>query len=128
MRVYYQLSLSAAFILAANIAAFAQDKGAEPEAAFNTACRTCHSVKAGDNRLGPHLNGIVGRKAGSAEGFAYSESIKKSGLVWDEATIDKFITNPDTVAPGNNMKPFPGVTDAGLRGKIIEYLKMAGAK
>ena len=74
------------------------------------------------------MNGIVGRKAGSAEGFAYSESIKKSGLVWDEATIDKFITNPDTVAPGNNMKPFPGVTDAGLRGKIIEYLKMAGAK
>lgn len=128
MRIYLRVFLSSVFALAASTIASAQDKSGDPEAAFNTACRTCHSVKAGDNRLGPHLNAIIGRKAGSAEGFAYSESVKKSGLVWDEATIDKFITNPDAVAPGNNMKPFPGVTDAGLRGKIIEFLKTSAAK
>ncbi len=55
------------------------------QVAFNNACRTCHSFKADDNRLGPTLHGIVGRKAGSIEGFAFSPSMKASGVTWDEA-------------------------------------------
>ncbi len=103
-------------------AAVAADE-AGGEQLFNNACRTCHSWKEGDNRLGPNLHGIVGRKAGAASGFSYSPSLKGSGITWDEGTLDKFITNPDGVAPGNNMKPFTGISDAATRKQIIEFLK-----
>lgn len=89
---------------------------------FNNACRTCHTVKEGDNRLGPNLHKILGRKAGSVEGFNYSPALKDSGLVWDEATLDKFIANPEQTAPGNNMKPFTGIESADERKAIITYL------
>jgi cytochrome c len=95
------------------------------EEAYNNACRTCHSVKSGDNRLGPSLAGIVGKKAGSESGYQYSPSLKDSGVTFDEATLDKFITNPDSVAPGNNMKPYTGISDAAHRAKIIAFLKSA---
>jgi len=90
---------------------------------FNNACRTCHSVKPGDNRLGPSLAGIIGRKAGSAEGFAYSDSMKSSGITWDEATLDKFIADPEAVVRGNRMKPYGGLADKSARDKIIAFLK-----
>jgi cytochrome c len=96
---------------------------AGPEA-FNNNCRTCHSAKEGDNRLGPSLNKVIGRKAGTASGYPnYSQGLKSSGIVWDEATLDKFITNPDAVVPNNNMKPFKGVSDEAVRAKIIAFLK-----
>lgn len=104
-------------------AAFAAD-GIDGEAAFNNACRTCHSSKPGDDRLGPNLHAIVGRKAGAAEGFKnYSPSLKNAGLTWDEETLDKFIANPDAVIQGNNMKPYTGLTDAAQRKAIITFLK-----
>ena len=56
----------------------------DDQMAFNNACRTCHSIKEGDNRLGPSLHGVVGRKAGSLEGFAFSSAMKSAGIVWDE--------------------------------------------
>jgi cytochrome c len=93
------------------------------QAAFNTACRTCHSAKAGDNRLGPTLAGVLGRKAGSVEGFAFSDSLKNSGIVWDKASLEKFIENPDSVVTGHRMKPYGGITDAALRQTIIGYLE-----
>ena len=94
-----------------------------PEA-FNNNCRTCHSAKEGDNRLGPSLNKVIGRKAGAAPGYSnYSQSLKNSGITWDEATLDKFIANPDAVVPNNNMKPFKGVSDEAVRAKIIAFLK-----
>jgi cytochrome c len=96
---------------------------AGPEA-FNNNCRTCHSAKEGDNRLGPSLSKLIGRKAGTAPGYSnYSQSLKSSGITWDEATLDKFITNPDAVVPNNNMKPFKGVSDEAVRGEIIAFLK-----
>jgi cytochrome c len=103
-----------------------QEAGAaEPDGQveYNNNCRTCHSMKAGDNRLGPTLHGVVGRKAGSVEGFQFSSSMKSSGITWDEATLDKFITNPDSVVSGNGMKPFTGISNAEDRGKIIGFLK-----
>jgi cytochrome c len=96
---------------------------AGPEA-FNNNCRTCHSAKQGDNRLGPSLNKIIGRKAGTAPGYSnYSQGLESSGITWDEATLDKFITNPDAVIPNNNMKPFKGISDETVRAKIIAFLK-----
>jgi cytochrome c len=94
---------------------------------FNNACRTCHTVKEGDNRLGPTLHAIIGRKAGSLPDYAFSSSLAQSGVVWDEANLDRFIENPDAVAPGNNMKPYTGISDAEERAKIVAYLKEQGA-
>jgi cytochrome c len=96
----------------------------DSQAAFNNNCRTCHSTKEGDNRLGPSLSHIVGAKAGARSGFAnYSQAMKAAGITWDEQTLDRFIANPESVVPNNNMKPFKGVPDAAARKAIIEYLK-----
>jgi cytochrome c len=66
----------------------------------------------------------VGRKSGSLQGYNnYSQSMKQANITWDEATLDKFITNPDSVVQNNNMKPFGGVADADTRKAIIEFLK-----
>jgi len=119
-----QLALSAAALLATIVAAHADD----PQMAFNNACRTCHSMKEGDNRLGPSLGGVVGRKAGSVAGYAYSPSMQNSGITWDEATLDKFIENPDQVVNGNKMKPFSGIADAGQRKEIVGFLKSITGK
>ena len=100
----------------------AQEESEEGKVAYNNACRTCHSFKAGDNRLGPSLHGIVGRKAGSMEGFAFSSAMKSSGITWDASNLDQFIENPEKVVHGNGMKPFGGIADAGERKKIIDYL------
>jgi cytochrome c len=102
-----------------------------PQAApapFNNHCRTCHSVKEGDHRIGPSLHKIYGAKAGAAPGYAaYSQGLKSSGLTWNDATLDKFIENPDQVIPNNNMKPYKGIDDPGVRKQIIDYLKSQGA-
>ena len=93
-------------------------------ATFNNHCRTCHSVKEGDNRLGPSLHKIVGAKAGSSSAYPnYSQGLKSSGVTWDEATLDKFIENPDQVVPNNNMKPYKGIGDPAIRKQIIDFLK-----
>jgi len=118
------LALLALLAVAGLDAAVAQDRG---ELAFNNPCRTCHTVKEGDNRLGPSLAGLIGRKAGSLPGYPYSDAMKKIGVIWDEATLDRFIEHPDAVVPGNNMKPFAGLPTADDRAAIIAYLKGGGA-
>jgi cytochrome c len=95
----------------------------EGQLAFNNACRTCHTLRDGDNRLGPNLHNIIGRKAGSAPGYGYSSAMRDAGLVWDKASLDRFIANPDQVLPGHNMKPYGGITSAEERAKIIAYLE-----
>ena len=95
---------------------------ASGQQAFNNACRTCHMVKEGDNRLGPNLYKIVGRKAGSLPDYAFSSALKEAGIVWDEEKLDRFIANPDEVVPGNNMKPYGGLASSDDRKKIIAYL------
>jgi cytochrome c len=94
--------------------------------AFNNVCRTCHTLKEGDNRLGPNLHNIIGRKAGSLPDYSYSSAMKGADLVWDKATLDRYISNPDEVVPGNKMKPYGGVASAEERAKIIGYLEENG--
>lgn len=122
--------LMSAMLIGATIA-IAQE-GATPDkdgqVIFNNACRTCHTVKPGDNRLGPTLAGVVGAKSGAQEGFNYSSALKGGSITWDEGTLDKFITNPESVAPGHNMKPYTGMTNAEDRAKIISFLKSGGAE
>ena len=96
---------------------------ASGQQAFNNACRTCHLVKEGDNRLGPNLHKIVGRKAGSQPDYArFSSAMKEAGFVWNEENLDRFIANPDEVVPGNSMKPYGGLSSGEERKKIIAFL------
>ena len=90
---------------------------------FNNACRTCHTTKEGDNRLGPNLHNIIGRKAGSLPNFGYSSAMKGADFVWDKEKLDSFIANPDEIVPGNNMKPYGGLASAEERTKLIAFLQ-----
>jgi len=115
--------LAAAAVLAV-LAPAAQAADDDLELAFNDHCRECHSFVKDDNRLGPSLYGVVGRKAGTEPGYAYSQSVKSSGITWDAATLDKWIADPDAVIPGNAMSPpYSGLTDPKIRKKIVAYLK-----
>ncbi len=108
----------AAFLGAPSLAA-AQDAAAG-ERAFRTRCATCHSVEAGQNRLGPSLAGVVGRKAGSVEGARYSQALRDSGITWDAPSLDRFLADPRAAVPGTSMTV--RLTDAAQRAAIIAYL------
>ncbi len=71
-------------------------------------CKVCHSFDAGKNGQGPSLHGILGRKAGTVEGFTYSKAMIESGIVWDDETLDAYVTNPKKYIKGNKMA-FPGI-------------------
>lgn len=85
-------------------------------------CASCHSVKPGQNGIGPSLAGVFGRKAASAPGFEYSPALKGSGLTWNEASLDKWLTNPLAAVPGTKMT-YAGQGDAAKRQELIDYLK-----
>ena len=87
--------------------------------ALYQACGGCHSID--DNDLGPRHRGVVGRRAGSLEDYAYSAALKASGLTWDEVTLDRWLTNPSALVPGTKM--FFKIDDAQSRADIIAYLK-----
>jgi len=106
----------------------ARAETSDPQVAYNNACRTCHSMREGDHRLGPSLHGVVGRKAGSVEGYGFSSAMQQSSVVWDEATLDAFIENPDKVVHGNAMKPYGGIDDPAQRKEIVAYLKSISGK
>lgn len=110
--------LAIAMIAAAPTVAMSADADAG-KTIFNK-CKACHQV--GKNGVGPHLDGVVGRKAGSVEGYNYSEALKKSGITWDEAALDKWLQGPAKDVPGTKMI-FAGIKDADDRANLIEYLK-----
>ena len=90
---------------------------------FNNACRTCHTIKEGDNRQGPNLYKIIGRNAGSLPGYNYLSAMKGAGFVWDEEKLEHFIASPDEVVPGNNMKAYSGLASTDDRKKVIAFLQ-----
>jgi cytochrome c len=123
--------LWAAILALVAVPASGQEKAANTDSGqllYNNACRTCHTLREGDNRLGPNLHRIIGRKAGSLADYGYSSSLKNADLVWDKGTLDRFIANPDQVVPGNNMKPYSGLTSAEDRAQIVAFLETSGAK
>ena len=73
----------------------------------------------GNNRLGPNLHNILGRKAGSLLRYNYSSAMKDADFVWDEEKLERFIAHPDEVVPGNNMKPYGGLASAEDRAKVV---------
>jgi cytochrome c len=84
-------------------------------------CTACHSLQAGQQMMGPSLNGLRGRRAGSLEGFNFSSALRASGLVWNEVTLDAFLANPQSFVQGTVM-PFGGLKDASERGALVCYL------
>lgn len=94
------------------------------EAVFKKNCAICHELAPGKTKLGPSLAGIVGRKAGSVPGYAYSVANKNSGVTWDEKTLDTYLTDPRKFMPGTKMT-FPGLKNADDRKSLIEYLSHA---
>ncbi len=85
-------------------------------------CAICHSnTKAGGNKLGPDLFGIVGRKAGTYPGYSYSAAMKGSGITWTPDKLDAYLAVPQQVVPGNKM-PFAGVSNAAQRADLVAYL------
>jgi cytochrome c len=93
-------------------------------------CIGCHEVGTeARNRVGPHLNGVFGRTAGSVEGFRYSESMNRAsgdGLVWDLTTLDAYLENPRVLVSGTRMS-FRGLKDARDRGDVLAYLRQFSA-
>lgn len=84
-------------------------------------CQACHSLDAGKNGLGPSLAGIIGEKAAAVPGYNFSPAMKASSLVWDAATLDAYLTDPQKVVPGNKM-PFPGLKTERERSAVIALL------
>lgn len=109
--------LAIAMIAAAPAAGMAADAEAG-KTVFNK-CKACHQVDK--NGVGPHLGSVVGRKAGSVEGYNYSEALKNSGITWDNAALDKWLQGPSKDVPGTKMI-FAGVKDATDRANLIAYL------
>ncbi len=105
-------------------AAFAQADPARGQAAFRV-CAACHAADKPQNRVGPHLMGILGRDIASVEGFAYSDALKGLEGAWTLETLDGWLENPRGYAPGNKMG-FPGVKDIQARADIIAYIESLG--
>jgi len=117
--------MAAAALCAAAAPAMAADPAAG-EKAF-AVCKACHKVgESAKNGVGPTLNGVVGRPAGSAEGFKYSDAMKNSGITWDEANLAEYIKNPKEKVPGNKMA-FAGVKDDTKLADIIAFLTQFNA-
>lgn len=118
--------IAMSILLASTATGAAQSGSADSGQAVFRVCRACHLV--GDNAkhaVGPMLNGIVGRSAGSAEGYSYSANLKElgaGGLMWTEQNLNRYIENPKSVVPNGKMA-FPGVKDSAERADLIAYLK-----
>ena len=115
----------AAFALAGTGGAAGAQDAALGEKVF-LKCRACHQIGEGaKNAVGPVLNGIVGRKAGTYPDYAYSDANKNSGITWDEATLKEYLKNPRAKVPGTKMI-FPGLPKDEDIDNVIAYLKQYG--
>ena len=118
-----QYLVTGAAIAALNLLALAGPTRAAGDAAHGEAlyqgCQDCHSLDSND--VGPMHRGVFGRKAGSVRDYNYSQALKNSGLTWDEQTLDRWLTDPQKLVPGNKM--FYHLDDAKDRADVIDYLK-----
>jgi cytochrome c len=91
------------------------------QALYTARCTACHSLDY--NGVGPRHKGLIGRKAGSAPGFAYSDALKNAGVIWNEATLARWLADPEKFIPGQKM--FISIPDAQERADLIAYLLQA---
>jgi cytochrome c len=91
-------------------------------AVFQSNCAICHTVQPNRSLIGPSLFGVVNRPAGQMPGFHYSDANRRSGLVWNPATLDRYLAAPREVVPGTFMT-FPGLKDPSQRAEVIAFLE-----
>jgi cytochrome c len=122
-RIVPGLALATAMGMAA--AAIPSQARAEGDAAAGehvfARCVVCHSAKAGENKIGPSLAGVFGRKSGSEPGYNYSPALKSAGITWNEQELDKYLVNPGADIHGTKM--LIAVPNAQDRENVIAYLK-----
>jgi cytochrome c len=125
LRYSLRFALPALFIACGFAAPHAQE-AARGEQVFGQ-CRACHQI--GDNAknsVGPHLNGVIGRKAGGVPDYSYSAANRNSGVAWDEATFTEYIKNPRGRIPGTKMS-YAGLKDEKRIKDLIAFLKQFDA-
>lgn len=117
---------SALAVLAVSLAATGVQAAGNPDEGKKAfaKCRACHQLEAGKNTVGPSLNGVFGRKSGTAAGFKYSDAMKAKAVTWDETTIAAYLADPKGYIPGNKMV-FPGIKKESEVADLIAYLKDA---
>jgi cytochrome c len=104
--------------------AFAEGDASRGQQGFR-ACAPCHSLEVDRNMTGPSLAGLWGRKAGSLPSFErYSDALKSSGIIWEDRSLDGWLTDPQRMVPDNDM-PFDGIKDAHVRADLMAFLKEA---
>lgn len=118
-------SLLASLAFLAPCALAASPAQIQAGAAVYTRCLACHSLE--HDRTGPHHCGLLGRKAGSVQGFDYSDAMKRTKIVWDEKSLDRFLADPVKAVPGTSMG-YAGIKDRQERTDLIAYLRDAGMK
>ena len=94
---------------------------------FTAQCSICHSLKEGKNKIGPSLAGVVGRPAGHATNYSYSDALINSGVTWNTETLNTYLANPSAMIPGMKM-PYQGLADEKLRLDLIAYLSVQAGK
>ena len=124
-KITFTLFSSVAVILVAGSASAQSGNEARGERLFNQQCKACHTLdKDGARTVGPSLHGLVGRKAGSTEGFSSSDAMKASGIVWDDKTLVEYLTNPKGRVPGTKMV-FAGLKQEAQQADMIAFLRKA---
>lgn len=122
MNLRSRIALSSLVLFAAGSAVAAGDAAAG-QALYQARCTSCHALDF--NGVGPAHRGVFGRRAAQVPGFDYSDALKASGIVWDEASLERWLADPEQVAPGQRMGV--NVPDARERSDLIAYLKQAAA-
>ena len=118
-------TLALAFAAALGSGTALAEGDAEAGAKVFKKCKTCHSFDPSKKKIGPHLKGVVGREAGSVEGYKYSKAMAAADITWDEANLDEFLTKPKAFVKKTKMR-YGGLKNEDQRADLIAYLKAQG--
>ena len=119
METSLRSGLIMALLLATTVGAYAAGDVNKGQLLYQSRCVACHSIEY--NGVGPAHKGLFGRKAGSATGYTYSAALRASSIVWNEATLERWLKNPEKLLPGQKMGI--SVASASERADLIAYLK-----
>jgi cytochrome c len=116
------LALSLSPVQADEASSFDHVKVEAGKALFEAECRRCHATESTDASYGPLLEGVVGREAGTFEGYPYSEALKGAGFVWTDGALKAWMADNDGFVPGTKMRHV-GIEDPTVQDFILAYLK-----